>query len=73
MTKNYGHNLPNTYARGSLPIDGLFVSTSLAQCPSGYTEIVCDHQMLWIDVPAEIVLGYSPTEMASLSPKRLIL
>jgi hypothetical protein len=73
MIKNYGCNLPNTYARGSLPIDGLFVSASLAQCPSGYMEIVCDHRMLWIDVPADIAFGYTPPATASLSPKRLIL
>jgi hypothetical protein len=73
MFGTYGLNLPNTYARGSVPIDGLFVSQSLFQCQCGYTDIVCDHRMLWIDVPVELALGYSPSAIAKPSPKRLIL
>jgi hypothetical protein len=73
MTKNLGPNLPNTYARGSNPIDGLFVSYSLMKCNSGYTDIICDHRMLWIEVPTEIALGYKPLAMTLQSPKRLTL
>jgi hypothetical protein len=32
MFRQHGPNLPNTYAHGSAPIDGLFVSHSLSQC-----------------------------------------
>jgi hypothetical protein len=71
--KNYGNNLPNTYARGSNPIDGLFVSQSLSICPSGYTEIICDHRMLWMDIPVELALGYIPLATVPVSPRRLIL
>ena len=73
MIKNLGHNLPNTYARGSIPIEGLFVSHSLATCNSGYSEIICDHRMLWIEVPTEIAIGYKPSVMLALTPKCLIL
>jgi hypothetical protein len=62
MIRNYGENLPNTYARGLTLIDGLFASQPLSQCSSGYTDIVCDHCLLWIDVPVNLAL-----------PKRLIL
>jgi hypothetical protein len=66
-------HLQNTYAHGSALIDGLFVSPALSQCPCGYTDIICDHRMLWIDVPVELALGYSPSAIAKASPKRLIL
>jgi hypothetical protein len=73
MVKNYGTNLPNTYTRGSTPIDGLFVSHSLLNCLSGYTDIICDHRMLWIDVPMDLAFGYIPSLTALPSPQRLIL
>jgi hypothetical protein len=73
MIRTHGMNLPNTYARGSTPIDGLFVSYSLSQCSSGYTDIICDHRMLWIDVPVNLALGYLPLAVAQPSPKCLIL
>jgi hypothetical protein len=73
MIRNFGQNLPHTYARGSSPIDGLFVSSSLINCSSGYTDIVCDHRMLWIDVPTDLALGYTPAKFAAPSLKRLIL
>jgi hypothetical protein len=73
MIRNFGPSLPNTYAQGSSPIDGLFVSSNLINCTSGYTDIVCDHRMLWIDIPTDLALGYTPAAFASPSPKRLIL
>jgi hypothetical protein len=73
MIKNHGNDLPNTYARGSIPIDGLFVSRSLSNCPNGYTDIICDHRMLWMDVPMELALGYIPSPTLSVSPQRLTL
>jgi hypothetical protein len=71
--RNFGPSLPNSYARGSRPIDGLFVSSSLIKCTSSFTDIVCDHRMLWIDVPTDLALGYTPAAFASPSPKRQIL
>jgi hypothetical protein len=53
MAKNYCSELSNTYAQGSAPINGVFVLASLLQCQSGYTEIICNHWMLWMDVPVE--------------------
>jgi hypothetical protein len=73
MIRQLGLNLPNTYARGTAPIDGLFVSQALSQCPCGYTDIICNHRMLWMDVPVELALGYSPSAIMKASPKYLIL
>jgi len=55
------HRLPlATHNRGSLPIDGIFLpSTLIDHCDSGYLEfgeaIPSDHRALWIDIPAHYI------------------
>jgi len=55
------HRLPPaTHNHGSLPIDGIFLSSVLLDhCESGYLEfgeaIPSDHRMLWIDIPAHYI------------------
>jgi hypothetical protein len=42
-THRHGFNPQPTYARGTLPIDALFVSPSLLGSPYGYLPVSCDH------------------------------
>ena len=57
IIKQHGRNGPATYARGSCPIDGLFVSRTLQECRCGYKPFVWDHRLLWIDIPITIAFG----------------
>jgi hypothetical protein len=45
----HGIDAPPTYARGSNPIDALYVSPSLISSWSGYHPVVLDHRVLWMD------------------------
>jgi len=55
------HRLPPaTHNHGSLPIDGIFLlSTLLDHCESGYLKfsdtIPSDHRALWLDIPAHYI------------------
>jgi hypothetical protein len=56
-TQKHGPNAPSTYARGSTPIDAIFVSSTLLGSPCGYLPVSCDHRILWIDIPFQTILG----------------
>jgi len=56
MTTQHGIQGPNTYNRGTNPIDGIFIPTHLLQeVTSGYLTfregIPSNHQALWLDIP----------------------
>jgi hypothetical protein len=72
-TTKHGNNAPPTYARGSAPIDGIFVSKSLLRSASGYLPIACDHRVLWIDIPYALAFGRSLKFIPQPQPKRLTL
>jgi hypothetical protein len=71
ITNRHGSAAPATYQRGSVPIDGVFVSSSLLQCQCGYTQGVSDHLSLWVDIPYTVALGHEPFKYAKLGARRL--
>lgn len=72
-TSRHGIDPPPTYARGSLPIDAIFVSASLLQSRCGYTKIVSDHRVLWVDIPHQSLFGTRLSSLPGRSPQRLVL
>jgi hypothetical protein len=71
--KKFGNDIPPTYARGSLPIDGFFVSPALDNVEAGFLPVSCDHRVLWVDIPKTIVFGTRSEPLPSKVSKRLIL
>ena len=65
---------PNTHARGSEPIDAIFVSDTIPLIRGGYeqgfTEI-SDHRMLWIDVHMDDILGGDRGDITRPRAKKL--
>jgi hypothetical protein len=53
----HGFEAPPTYARGTTPIDALFVSPALLGSRCGYLSVYCDHRVLWMDIPVQETLG----------------
>jgi hypothetical protein len=72
-THRHGFNPPPTYARGTLPIDALFVSPLLLGSPCGYLPVSCDHRVLWMDIPIQATLGRQLPIAYCRSPQRLTL
>ena len=73
IIKQHGQNGPATYARGSCPIDGLFVSRTLQGCRCGYDAMVWDHRLLWIDIPVAIAFGNFIPPAVAIKSRRLKL
>ena len=52
---------PNTYYRGTLPIDGIFVSSDIIPTRCGYTAfdwgMYSDHRLLWLDINSDDLFG----------------
>jgi hypothetical protein len=69
----FGHDIPPTYSRGSTPIDCFYVSLSLLQASAGFLPIFCDHRVLWMDIPLEVVFGRSLPSTKPVQPNRLVL
>ena len=60
ITRHGGENAPNTYNRGSKPIDGVFCSSTLDIKASGYlpfSSFPSDHRAIWIDVTFDSAFG----------------
>ena len=60
ITESHGKNGPETYNRGSNPIDEIFISANLDISACGYLEhgINCsDHRPIWIDIVKTSALG----------------
>jgi hypothetical protein len=50
-------NLGATFQRGSVPIDGIFVSSEIQPVRCGYSNSISDHLCLWVDINEESLLG----------------
>jgi hypothetical protein len=72
-THRHGINTPSTYARGSTPIDAIFVSSNLLHSKCGYLKVVSDHRVLWMDVPQHILFGQRLSTLPTRHPHRLAL
>ena len=71
LTYRHGDTPPATYQRGSVSIDGIFVSSDFLGCKGGYLEFGAtpgDHRGLWIDVPQTALLGY---KMPKIPPRKI--
>ena len=71
ITTAHGQNAPRTQNRGSKPIDGIWVSPTLAGCLNGYLPFEFNHWGTWIDIPNTIAFGHNPPEMAKPKVRRL--
>jgi hypothetical protein len=72
-TNKHGVNGPPTYARGSSPINALYVSAALCDLKCGYLPVVSDHRVLWMDVPYAVAFGRKFPNLPIHKPQRLIL
>jgi hypothetical protein len=72
-TSQHGSDTPSTYARGSAPIDAIFVSSNLASSRCGYLPVVSDHRILWVDVPQRTLFGNRLSLLPTRTPQRLSL
>ena len=71
LTHVHGTDPPATYQRGTVGIDGIFVSPDLLGIRGGYLDYGVtpgDHRGLWIDVPQVLFLGYN---MPKIPPKKI--
>ena len=75
ITSKHGNNTPSTHNRGVVPIDGVFVSTTLRDVKCGYLPfgdgIPSDHRGLWLDVPYTMAFGHDVLPFATPSARRL--
>lgn len=56
----HGDQGPNTFARGSSQIDGIYASTTIQVKKSGYMPLLCavgDHRPLWMDINVTSIVG----------------
>jgi hypothetical protein len=68
-----GSNAPPTYARGTLPIDAIYVSVNLTNSRAGYLPVVSDHRVLWVDVPQRSLFGSRLALIPTRIPQRFTL
>ena len=76
LTHTHGNSAPATYQRGSHPIDGIFVSSSLLpDLACGYfpfgSGTSSDHRCLWVDIPLARAFGHVLPPFASYNARRL--
>ena len=70
----HGRDGPGTYCRGNLPIDEIFISTSIKITACGYLpngEAAGDHRPIWIDICKTTALGTKLNDIASPQARRL--
>ena len=63
-----------TFHRGSIPIDGIFTSSTITLIQGGYLPfgtIPSDHRPLWIDIRYENAFGYKMSEIINPVARRL--
>jgi len=75
-TTQHGNQGPNTYNRGTNPIDGIFIPTQLIQeVTSGYLAfgegIPSNHQALWLDIPIAALGWFTVPKPTPLRARRL--
>ena len=74
ITGKHGSKGPATHNRGSLPIDEIFVSSTLQVIAAGYLsygECGSDHRPLWVDITKTSALGARLPEIPSFQARRL--
>jgi hypothetical protein len=71
--RKFGNTIPPTYARGSIPIDSIFVTASLLNSEAGFLPIIGDHRALWLDIPQSIAFGRELENIQPVRPSRLSL
>ena len=61
ILRHHGQFAPNTYSRGTCPIDGIFGTMGIDIQFGGYTAgtwgLLSDHRALWIDINTETLFG----------------
>ena len=74
IISKHGEKAPATYARGSKPIDEIFISESLDIQSCGYLthgESLGDHRPIWVDLNKESALGAKLPPIPSFKARRL--
>jgi len=71
VTAQHGPDGPPTYERGSTPIDGIYVSSTLQGLRCGYLDFTFDHRCLWMDIPAPIAFGHTIPPSIARRARRL--
>jgi hypothetical protein len=66
-----GEDTPATQKRGSRPIDGIFLSSTLSTINSGYVDAGSDHLCVWVDIAYEAAFGYNPPPCKKPQARRL--
>jgi hypothetical protein len=64
-------NLEATFHRGSVSIDGIFVSSKIQPIKCGYTCSTSDHLCLWLDLDEETIFGTPQAGPSSNKIRRL--
>jgi hypothetical protein len=72
-THKHGMEGPPTYARGTTPIDAIYVSQTLLGLACGYLPITGDHRILWLDIDIDAALGRPIPASASRPAQQLTL
>jgi hypothetical protein len=72
-TNRNGSNAPPTYARGTLPIDAIYVSVNLTNSQAGYLPVVSNHRVLWVDMPQRSLFGSRLALIPTRIPQRFTL
>jgi hypothetical protein len=71
----HGLQAPPTYNRGSLPIDAIYVSSTMLNLPCGYLAfgdaVPSDHRALWMDIPFPVAFGHSLPPVVRPKARRL--
>jgi endonuclease/exonuclease/phosphatase (EEP) superfamily protein YafD len=77
ILKKHGSAAPNTYANGTVPIDGIFATSNIIPIKCGYSPVSwgtsCDHRLLWADFDLASLLGHQLNPIWMPSIRRLKL
>ena len=74
LSKHGQEDAPPTYNRGSLPIDGIFLSSTLQVLKCGYLpfgSFPSDHRAVWADITYESAFGASISRCIQPSARKL--
>jgi hypothetical protein len=75
ILERHGTNAPQTYNRGTVPIDGIFLSHDLTSVGVGYLPfgkgLLIDQQCLWIDIKVHVLMGKDMEPSKKFAPRRL--
>ena len=74
ITGTHGEQGPETYNKGTKPIDEIFVSNAIRVKAAGYLEhgeSAGDHRPIWIEVSKESALGGTAPDLPSFKARKL--